>query len=408
MRSRWLLTMVTFFFSISVEAHISNMIVFGDSLSDGGNFPESDVAFLNEKAPETLLNSVAQFYVPFSNPVDTKQANPESFPWPTLNDHYLSKQAAIKNHPSKRKYRSISWPQFFLSLAKYKKVITSDLISPSDLLNSRNLPPTISYNYAWGYATSGTHCVNPHYVKINSCDAKSIMRAKKNYDENPSAANYKKIQIPGVMQQVALFIHDQHLKKIKVDQETLYTFWVGGNDLIAASNALNNDKNPFPAIAFALGNTGTHILKSVGALLHALPKNKRPAKVYVFELFNPGLTPAYYGKKIASFGNQMVKYANFWLRWDARLFNIFSKTKIIIVPTYQWYQFHSHDSYFKNRLGEDCLTVTGNYENPVKVPLSNCDGFIFWNAVHPTSEMNAIVAQSFFNDIYPKRITLTQ
>lgn len=396
MHQKLFVFLVSCTFSLSIHAKISNMIVFGDSLSDGGNFPESPAEFWNPMAPKTIVNSIAQFYVPFSNPVDTKSDNSESFPWPTLDDHYLSAQTKINQHSEKRKYRSISWPQFFLSLAKSKKQIISEIISPSDLLNTVTLPNTISLNYAWGYATSGDQCVNPYYQKINNCDAKSIAHVKNNYVKNPNQTNYAAIQIPGLIQQVRLFTKDIQSKKIIVDSNTLYTFWIGGNDLIIANNALKNNKNPLLVIKFALGNTGTNLLKSIVMLLHALPENKRPGKIYVFELFNPQLTPAFYTLKIAKFGNFLVRCSNFWLRWDMRMFNLFFKTKIMIIPSYHWYQADSKNDYFKQHKGEDCQTIIGNYDNPTRISPSNCGGFMFWNAVHPSSAMNAMLAKRLY------------
>ena len=52
------------------ENKFSNLIIFGDSLSDSGNFPETQFAFHDLRAPKTLKNSTSNFYVPFSNPVN--------------------------------------------------------------------------------------------------------------------------------------------------------------------------------------------------------------------------------------------------------------------------------------------------------------------------------------------------
>ena len=149
-----------------------------------------------------------------------------------------------------------------------------------------------------------------------------------------------------------------------------------------------------------MGRIGTQVLKGVGTLLHALPAHQHPNTVYVFELFNPGLTPAYNGQpRIAKLGDFMVRASNFWLRWDAALFNVFSSTKIIVIPVYQWFQENSRSDYFKDRVGEDCYTVVSHFDNPTRVPSSNCDGFMFWNAVHPASPMNAILARRFYDFI---------
>lgn len=261
-------------------AQISNLIVFGDSLSDGGNFPESS----NPK--------MAQLYVPFSNPVVLQPGIP------VLNNQYLSPQAPIENNPAKRKYRSISWPQFFLQ---------SKIIAPSNLLNTRNIPANFSFNYAWGYATSQKYCVNPHYQTIVKCTAESIFEARENYVENPTPENYLKIEVPGLNKQLQLFFLDMQHNKVNVDKNTMYAFWIGGNDLIVASNALLKHYNPLPLLNFMFGSVAKSTLKNISLLTHNLPDNKKPARVYVFELFNPGLTPVYYQTALGSLGFFVIR-----------------------------------------------------------------------------------------------------
>jgi len=379
---RRLFFLILFLYATSAFAHFSNMIVFGDSLSDGGNFPESSQVWWHPAAAKTLENTVPQLYVPFANPVNTDS---KSTTWPILDNRYLAKQTNIENNSAERKFHSISWPQFFLG---------SKIISPSHLLNSRTIPASFSFNYAWGYATSRKHCVNPRYQSI-ACDAKSIYLARRNYEKNPSKENYLKLEIPGLFQQVQLFFQDYHAHKVSVDNNTVYVFWIGGNDLIIASNALRKHGNPFPAFGFILGNTAKHVIQNVSQLIQGLPKNQRPQKIYIFDLFNPGLTPGYYHTPLASIADFFVQCSNFWLTWDARLFNLFSDTKMVIVPTYQWYQASSQSAEFKSTLGKTCQLNSGNYENPVSISKTNCNGFMFWNAVHPSTMMNAVIAKKF-------------
>ena len=147
---RRFLFVVPLFFSASVFAHFSNVIVFGDSLSDNGNFPESSHIWWKPDGKKDVTNLVPQLYVPFSNPINIKLDNP-----------YLAKQPLIENEKNPRAFRSISWSEYFLMSAKQKGLTTSHYIVPSNLLNSEKIPNTISFNYAWGYATSAQQCVNP-------------------------------------------------------------------------------------------------------------------------------------------------------------------------------------------------------------------------------------------------------
>ena len=379
---RRFLFVVPLFFSASVFAHFSNVIVFGDSLSDNGNFPESSHIWWKPDGKKDVTNLVPQLYVPFSNPINIKLDNP-----------YLAKQPLIENEKNPRAFRSISWSEYFLMSAKQKGLTTSHYIVPSNLLNSEKIPNTISFNYAWGYATSAQQCVNPKYKLIANCNADTIFSARKNYEENPSTTNYLKIEVPGISQQVQLFLNDYRNHKAMVDKNTLYIFWIGGNDLIIAANALEHNANPIPVVQFMMGNTVRHILKSVTLLLQHLPMNQRPAKIYIFTLFNPEFTPGFYNHgAIAAMGSFLVRCYNFWLRWDSKFYNLFSQTKIIIVPIDKIYQENAVNPAFKSQMGKACQ-LNGHY--PGNKSTKACEGFMFWNAVHPSTQMNEIVAQQF-------------
>lgn len=389
MKFRFLLTLLFLYSGVS-SAFFSNMIVFGDSLSDGGNFPESPQIWWHTDQPKTQSNAIAQFYVPFANPVDTNNTNTK---WPPLDSRYLAEQAPISNHVAARQYRSISWPQFFLMNAVEAHATQSAYISPSELITEKKIPADFSFNYAWGYATSTLHCVNPFYIPIHTCNANSITAARENYIQNPTQNTYLKLEIPGIPEQVHLFLADEHAGKVSVNAQTQYVFWIGGNDLIIASNALLKNKNPLPALGFLMGNTATHIIQSVRYLLKQLPEGKRPKSIDVVELFNPGLTPGFYHTKLAGIGNFSARSFNFWLQVDTWFFNLFSKTKIIIIPTYRLYEQAASESTFKKEMGKTCQLDGGDYTQPTLIPKQNCAGFMFWNAVHPTTEMNMRVAK---------------
>ncbi|MCX7121215.1 MAG: hypothetical protein NTZ67_05525 [Gammaproteobacteria bacterium] len=383
------------FYCASSLAQFSNMIVFGDSLSDGGNFPESQKILWDANKGKTLANSVPQLYVPFSNPIDTASP-PFSFTWPTLSDAILDTQVTIDN--TNRKYRSISWPQFFLNMAALSHLSNSSAISPSNLLNFQKIPNTTSFNYAWGYAMTSESCVNPYYQPTQECDAKRIYQARKNYLVNPSMENYKKIEVPGLYKQLELFVNDERSNKVAVDQNTLYVFWISANDLIVASDALLSHWNPFPILKFILGFSSENILKNISILHYSLPKKKQPKAVYVFNMFNPKLTPGYYNNTtLGTLGGVVVDCHNFWLKWNAKIFNLFSSTKVIILPAHKWYERSSKTDYFKLHLGQACQLDGGDYTSPTTIPKSNCAGFMFWNAVHPAAPMNALEAYQFFN-----------
>ncbi|PIZ03874.1 MAG: hypothetical protein COY58_07225 [Gammaproteobacteria bacterium CG_4_10_14_0_8_um_filter_38_16] len=383
-------------------AQFSNMIVFGDSLSDNGNFPESSRIWKNPTAAKKINNTFAQFYVPFSNPVDTSKKQfsvpifkNRFFLWPTLNNLYLAKQVPIEPTFSARQFRSISWSHLFLSMAFQDQLTRSSHVSPSDLIYARKIPNYFSFNYAWGYATSSQDCVNPFYVKIANCTATSIIRSKQQYLADPTNKNYRRIEIPGIAKQVALFIDDKNKNKVSVNQKTVYIFWIGGNDLIVANNALKNHYDPLPVLKFSFGITAWHTIQAIHTLLKSLPENQKPPVIYIFNLFNPALTPEFYQTTMGKLGNLCVCVYNFWLDVESTIFNLFSRTKTKVIPVYHWYQKSSKNDYFKKTMGKSCQLNNGDYENAVVIPKNNCAGFMFWNAVHPAMPMNAIVAYQF-------------
>src|SRR3990167_1696880 len=120
-------------------AAINQLIIFGDSLSDTGNFPESPSMLWNANKPPTLVNYVPQWYVPLSNPIDTSSNSVKPGQWPILNEVYLEQQPPIMGSP--RQYRSMGWVQFLLSMENSHITLVA-----SQLLHTKTLPSTFSFN----------------------------------------------------------------------------------------------------------------------------------------------------------------------------------------------------------------------------------------------------------------------
>ena len=274
------------------------------------------------------------------------------------------------------------------------------MIIATHLLTTRTFPESVSYNYSWGYAVSNQGCYNPYYQQTKSCSQKTIVEARKNYMAHRDMKNYHALEVPGLYAQVQQFLQDEKDHRVIVDKSTRYVFWIGGNDLIAANNALLHHGNPLPILKFISGKPARNIIKNIKILLKALPKNQRPHDVYVFQLFNPQLTPGFYHQKIiGSLGNIFVKSFNAWLWIDRHIFNCLSNTKIILVPTYDLYQKNAINPYFKALMGKSCELNGGNYENIFEIPTHNCDKFMFWNDVHPAASMQMLTAHLFLQVI---------
>src|SRR5262245_46436641 len=130
-------SLLALFFSLlaplSAWATISNVIIFGDSFSDMGNFPEAATTLVNPKKPETFNNLHSMVYVPVSNPVNTSanDINLHDYPIPNLSNDHLSTQPKLDGKI--RAFRSLSWSEF----------LTTDLYKDHKI-NSPNIAPWIS------------------------------------------------------------------------------------------------------------------------------------------------------------------------------------------------------------------------------------------------------------------------
>lgn len=402
--SRLVMSILAAIISSSIYATtISNIVVFGDSLSDGGNLPEVSTPFIDPNGPKVVSNTDAQFYVPISNPVDTSSTNATPpiistsrvYHWPRLGNGFLSPQSPIKGQM--RLYRSISWPQFLLSYAVQNQVSLSDVIVPSYWLANHTAPINASVNYAWGFALATNGCSNESYQPVN-CTSASILAARRSFVDSPTKANRAALQIPGTPEQVNLFLQDYKQHKVNITAHTIFTFRIGGNNLIVANNAMQ--KGDFgPMISMLFAGPFDDTLKAIGHLAQAMPADG-PKTYYVFNLANPALTPGYYKSSLAGLANFVVSSYDFWLNYKVEQFNKNNPNyKIKIIDVYSMYKKASESSYFIQHLGQACQTKNGDYTHATQIPTNNCAGYMFWNNVHPASPLHMYVAYQYLQQL---------
>ncbi|MDF1796728.1 MAG: SGNH/GDSL hydrolase family protein [Coxiellaceae bacterium] len=386
----------------------SNLIVFGDSLSDIGNFPESPMPFIKRTSPKVVSNTSTSFYVPFSNPVDTSSgdATPpalnlkQRFAWPTLNPSLLAPQVPIEQNGSSlaRMYRSISWTELLLNYARAQKQTNSPYIVPSYLLMRQKIPADSSVNYAWGSAMGASGCYNRYYTPFKICDRSSVVSTRKAYMLDPTYDNRTKINVPGLPKQVEFFLQDQQAGRVTVDNQTLYAFWIGGNNLVDAYNHLLKG-NPGRIFDFVLGGPTGSTLTAIDNMAKTLPAGKLPKQVYLLTLMNPGLTPGYYHSNVATLAKVLSFAYNSWTALRVDFHNMFSKVHVKLVPIHRWYHDASHSEYFKAQMGNSCQVKGGNYSQAQTIPSTNCKGFMYWNDVHPAVDMQKITAYLFLKTV---------
>ncbi|MDF1655361.1 MAG: SGNH/GDSL hydrolase family protein [Coxiellaceae bacterium] len=386
----------------------SNLIVFGDSLSDNGNFPESPTPFIKRNAPKVVSNTSTSFYVPFSNPVDRSNGNAtppalnikETFAWPDLTNSLLAPQVPIEQDDSSkaRSYRSISWTELLLAYAKQKNQTNSPFIIPSYLLMHQKIPNDSSVNYAWGSAMGAAGCYNRYYTPFKSCDRNSVITTRQAYMLDPTYDNRTKINVPGLPKQVDFFLQDQQAGRVTVDKHTLYTFWIGGNNLVDAYNHLLKG-NPGRVLDFILGEPTASTLTAINKMANKLPADKRPKQVYIFTLMNPGLTPGYYHSNVATLAKVLSFSYNSWTALRIDFHNMFSKVQVKLIPIHRWYHDASHSGYFEAQMGNSCQVKGGDYSQAQTIPSTNCKGFMYWNDVHPAVDMQKITAYLFLKTL---------
>ncbi len=244
---------------IAAPIHYSNVIVFGDSLSDIGDMPES---------PEVISSSrgtIAQnIYVPISNPIEvsangsyTVPLSNMTLPYPRLVRDYQNYQPALKlgtysSEKQHRVYHSFNWPLFFVNEAYQYQLIDTPTITPWYLTQQKNVNyeerGQISVDYAFAGAVSENSCYDPVYQNKNlDCAAADIYHGQKTYRDGNTA--FTSVEVPGFRKQVALFEDDQQKSTVVTDQNSLFLVMTGNNDLNKAMIAVNNMFNdPIEAI----------------------------------------------------------------------------------------------------------------------------------------------------------------
>lgn len=360
---------------LATWAGISNVIVFGDSLSDIGNFPEASSTLLDPHKPMRMSNLNGMVFVPVSNPVllTENNVNVHHYPVPNLANNHLPTQALLDG--KKRSLRSLSWTEF----------LTTDLYADHRII-SPNITPWISVekstkkfaglnmsvNYAWASATSRSSCT--YYgsfkkVPENLCNKEEIIQARQNYLANSSSLNLGKIIVPGMRRQIELFLADLKAKKVSVNSHTDYVLEIGGNDLLAAAKH---------AQIVNTRQIARNVYMGAFRLLTSTPRGH----VYIFTLMNPNLTPFAGDHRFLGWisGRLAISY-NQHLRQISAQLNQQFPGRVSVVNEYQIFQ------------NIAAATPAQNLRKACQLrPTLNCQGYNYWNELHPSSESQAIFA----------------
>lgn len=374
---------------------LSNIIIFGDSLSDTGNHPEASHALVNQNAPATLKNMQAMFYVPVSNPLNSKGYHIHDYgnPVPMVRGDHLPVQPTIQGHP--RVFRSSNWAEFFMDDALKNGLLNSSVLLPWAQLASHPQWAVSGYqsvNYAWASATSGAECnYSFGFAPAGPCNAARILSARNAYLKNPSVNNYNKTLVPGLLTQVTLFQDDVLKGQVHVGPDTGYFIEIGGNDLLQDLIRLKG----FSIVKGfqVLGNIMSGMLKHNDEAINTLITNPniQAHHIFVVNLFNPDMTPAVYGQ--SHFKKDMIThiiqhYNDGLARIVAREKKRYPGLQITIIPFNRWMNYIEYNN--KSTAGKACQLSNPGYDQSTS-PKLNCKGYTFWNAVHPSGSTHQML-----------------
>jgi phospholipase/lecithinase/hemolysin len=336
-----------FLFSFTVafaggSSQYSNIIVFGDSLSDIGN--NSWVAVPGREGK-------------------------------------FDKGAPITNLDSHLR-KPMLWVQYLVD----KGLFDNRSIIPSQYWYGQNLQTT-NVDYAWASAETGDRFLN---------DLSTPFSYVKNCPKS-GEVNAQKSCVPGVILQVQTYVDNLKQSKQKTGQNTLFVIWAGGNDIFDNIDRgfyrLMNAKNDWSLLlptdneSFAWFPS-YNLYRAVNLLIK---EGVPPSHIYIFNLPNLAQTPAAIhlidnafpnSTKEQAFMESAIKGISEWFNFDVANWVKYGvsgpqKPHVILIDQIfsEIQQTGNFQEYHFTMLQQSC--VRNN-----KMP--NCNGYLFFNDKHPT------------------------
>ncbi|KPJ67407.1 MAG: hypothetical protein AMJ43_03875 [Coxiella sp. DG_40] len=414
----------------------SNLIIFGDSLSDVGNLPAASNP-IYRYPPQKLDDYNADFYIPNSNPVNTSHGaymvpiasifnTDKSYQETFVSFLERNKKYYAVHEPQKsRLYFSSIWNQYFLADAYQDGLTKSCYLIPSTYLEAHAIHPStlISINYAWGCAHTDDSCFTTQHKQnsnLELCTEDSILLALQNYYKDPAPHEKKitNVQIPGMLKQIREFIIDEQNGKVIVDSSTIYVIWIGGNDLTYNFDIVKHQHflKKICALWRIIYVTPKHVYEGMNMLINH-PKIQAQ-HIYLFNMMNARLTPHISRWPIYEqwAGQMLLGIYNFALRITVNMINnvYFKGHDVVrIVPIYDWFNAMAKRTNcatcengdfaklnFKiptenDRIIPACEMSDSAYYASLISPLQNCKGYMFWNAVHPAMPTQQVLGFLF-------------
>ncbi|MDA7742399.1 SGNH/GDSL hydrolase family protein [Francisellaceae bacterium] len=217
--------------ALKPKIDVRRYVVFGDSLSDTGNYPEPT----NVEAPRF---SNFNLYIPVSNPVPENLYGKNGFPSKEFLQRSVKYQGKINGQP--KSYYSMNWPLYF-TYGKQNHQLVSWYAHTKDSNSTVH-----SINYAWASAVSGKEssdgktqtglCFHDDGSEIGVCSKTSILKGRAAYAlhtqdlhyDQEHGYDYQDMVIPDVGKQVELYIEDT---RPLIRKNTSFIIYIGANDI---------------------------------------------------------------------------------------------------------------------------------------------------------------------------------
>jgi len=347
------LIMLGLFFCFAANAdpsHFSNMVVFGDSLSDVGN---STWVKVLGRGPKYLYGA------PISS-LDRNTLTPRN------------------------------WVQYLVLQYPFKQ----SSIMPSRRWHGQNLS-TSNVDYAWVNAETGARYLNDQKDSIPYTDRCMA----------PGLINPKFSCVPGVLLQVKQFLFDLDKKHQSPGKQTLFIIWAGGNDIFDTITRIiyrigHSYEQPhllLPSDQYALAwSPASNIYTAVTLLLKAgVPADH----IMVFNLPNLAEVPAAISLIASTFPTseskqylalQLISGITQLFNFDLRLRLTYGlhgqeKPRLVYINKIftQIVKTHYFQGYYFHDVSHSCVH---------KRATPFCQGYLFFNGKHPSASTGRLLA----------------